>query len=319
MTDGTIIANTGSAVRKKRKLRNLKENVELYLIMLPVLVHIFIFCYLPMYGIVIAFQDYLPGSSFISLDGSTKWVGLQHFSEFITNMYFWRLIKNTVVLSVLNLGLVFWTPILFALLLNEVRAPFYRKFVQTVSYLPHFVSAVVVAGMVISFTNSDGILNQVRALAGLTPVAYNNSPEAFPWIYTFTNIWKTFGFGSILYLSSMSAIDISLYEAARLDGANRLKQMWHVTLPMIRPTITIMLFFAVGGLLSANTEMILLLYNPATYQTADVVGTYIYRDALLTGRFSYGTSVDIFTAIINFTLVFGANFVARKTSDYSLW
>lgn len=306
------------AIRPRRKIKNVKDNIELYLLMLPVLVLIFIFNYVPMYGVIIAFQDYSPGSNFL-FDENIIWVGFKHFTDFMTNMYFWRLIKNTIVLSVLNLCIVFWTPIVFALLLNEVRGVKYKKVVQTISYLPHFVSSVVVAGMVLSFINSDGIINQVRELIGLQAIAYNNSPAAFPWVYTITNIWKSFGFGSILYLSSMAAIDTSLYEAARLDGANRFKQMWYITLPMIRPTITIMLIFAVGGLLNANSEMILLLYNPAVYDTADVIGTYLYRDSLLTGRFSFGAAVGIFTSIINFALVFGANFVARKTSDYSLW
>jgi len=303
---------------KKQKIKNVKDNIELYLIMLPVLIFIFIFSYIPMYGIIIAFQDYSPGSGFL-FDPNIKWVGFKHFTAFITNMYFWRLIKNTIVLSLLNLGIVFWTPIIFALIINELTAVKYKKVVQTISYLPHFVSAVVVAGMVISFTNTDGIINQIRGLMGFEIVAYNNSPEAFPWIYTITNIWKSFGFGSILYLSSIAAIDTSMYESARIDGANRMKQMWYITLPMIRPTITIMLIFAIGGLLNANSEMILLLYNPAIYSTADVVGTYLYRDALLTGQFSFGTAVGVFTSIINFALVFAANAVARKTSDYSLW
>lgn len=307
-----------SAIKTKRKLKNVRDNIELYLLMLPVLALIFVFSYIPMYGVIIAFQDYSPGSNFL-FDNNIKWVGFKHFTDFITNMYFWRLIKNTIVLSALNLGIVFWTPIIFALLLNEVSAVRYKKVVQTISYLPHFVSSVVVAGMVLSFINADGIINQVRELMGLQAVAYNNSPVAFPWVYTITNIWKSFGFGSILYLSSMAAIDTSLYEAARLDGANRFKQMWYITLPMIKPTITIMLIFAVGGLLNANSEMILLLYNPAVYDTADVIGTYLYRDSLLTGRFSFGAAVGIFTSIINFSLVFGANFVARKTSEYSLW
>lgn len=303
---------------KKVKSGQLKENIELYLMMLPVLLFIFIFSYIPMYGVVIAFQDYFPGSGFL-FDSNIKWVGLKHFISFMTNMSFWRLIKNTIVLSIMNLLIVFWAPILFALLLNEIKFVRYKKVVQTISYLPHFISTVIVASMVTSFVNSDGIINQVRLLLGLQSIPFNNIPSAFPWIYTFTNVWKGFGFGSILYLSAMSSIDTSLYEAARLDGANRLKQVWHITLPMIRPTITIMLIFAVGGLLNANSEMILLLYNPAVYETADVIGTFLYRDTLLTGRFSYGAAIGIFTSVINFALVFGANYAARKTSDYSLW
>lgn len=302
-----------------KKRRNIKENIELYAIMLPVLIHIFIFSYIPMSGIVIAFQDYVGGNRFFAFDGSIKWVGLKHFIDFTTNMYFWRLIKNTVVLSGLNILIVFWIPIMFALLLNEVRAEKYRKIVQTISYLPYFISSVVVASMVISFIKVDGIFNQIRRALGLEAIAYNNSPGAFPWVYMFTNMWKTFGFDSILYLAAITSIDINLYEAARLDGATRWRQIWHITLPSIFPTIMIMLILRVGSLLSANSEMILLMYNPAVYETADVVGTYIYRDSLLTGRFSFGTAVGLFTSIINMALVLGSNYVARKTTDYSLW
>ncbi len=302
---------------KSKKKKNIKNTLILYAIMSPVLLHIFIFSYLPMYGILIAFQDYTPGAGFFT--ETTKWVGFDHFINFMSNMYFWRLIKNTLVLSLLNLGLVFWTPIIFALLLNEVRAVKFKKLAQTVSYLPHFISAVVVAGMVLSFIKQDGLINQITGLFGVDPVAFQNNPNAFPWVYTFTNVWKSFGFSSILYLSSMASIDTGLYEAAKLDGANRARQLWHITLPMIRPTIVIQFIFAIGSVLNANSELILLLYNPAIYETSDVIGTFIYRDSLLNGRFSYGTAVGLFTSIINFIMVYVGNYVARKTVNFSLW
>ena len=296
-----------------------KEQLELIAIMLPALIHIFIFSYIPLYGIVIAFQNYFPGNPFIAFDGSVEWVGLQNFVEFISQRTFWKLIRNTLVLSGLNLCFGFWVPILFALLLNEVKSVRYKKFVQTASYLPYFISTVVVAGMVLSFIDTQGIINTIRGLFGLAPKAYNVSPGAFPVIYTITNVWKSFGWDSILYLSAMSAVDPNLYEAARLDGANRIQQAWYVTLPSIKPTIVLLLIFAIGGVLNANSEMILLLYNPATYDTADVVGTYVYRDGLMGGRFSFGTAASLFTSAINFALIFGANWVARKVGDYSLW
>ena len=319
MKKANLASANGSSVSlgvNKRK-KNFKSTIILYAIMSPVLIHIFIFCYLPLYGIIIAFQDYSPGASFF--DQSTTWVGFTHFIDFITNMHFWRLIKNTLVLSLLNLCLVFWTPIIFALLLNEIRSVRYKKMAQTISYLPHFISSVVVAGMVLSFIRDDGLINQITALFGVESVAFQNQASAFPWIYTGTNIWKSFGFSSILYLSAMAAIDTGLYEAAKLDGANRMRQLWHITLPMIRPTIVIQLIFAVGSVLNANTELILLLYNPAVYDTADVIGTFIYRDSLLNGRFSYGTAVGLFTSVINFMLVYTGNFIARKTVNFSLW
>ena len=311
---------TSAAVKpKKHSGISKQEQIELMLIMLPTLILIFIFCYIPLYGILIAFQDYVPGMPIISFDGSTRWVGFKHFVDFITSRTFPRLLRNTLVLSGLNLLFGFTTPIIFALLLNEVKAAQYKKVVQTASYLPYFISTVIVAGMVLSFIDTNGIINAVRKMMGYAPKAFNMDPEAFPYIYTITNVWKRFGWDSILYLSAMSSIDMNLYEAARLDGATRGQQMWHITLASIKPTIVMLLIFAIGGVLGTNTDLILLLYNPAVYDTADVIGTYVYRDSLLGGRFSFGTAVGLFTSALNFTLTFIANAVSRKVADYSLW
>ena len=251
--------------------------------------------------------------------GNIRWVGLKHFVNFINGKYFVRLITNTILLSLYNLIFGFWVPIVFALLLNEVRHMKFKKFVQTASYLPYFISAVVVAGMVLSFIDMSGIVNKIIVLFGGTATPLNTSPSAFPVIYTITNVWKSFGWNSILYLSTMSSIDPALYESARLDGANRFKQMWYVTLPSILPTIAIMLIMAVGGILGSNTDLILLLYNTATYPTADVIGTYIYRVGLEGGQFSYTAAVGIFSSVINFALVFGANFISNKLTNYGLF
>ena len=210
-------------------------------------------------------------------------------------------------------------PIVFALLLNEVRRLRFKKFVQTASYLPYFISSVVVAGMVLSFIDTSGIINKVITAFGGTAMPLNTSPTAFPVIYTITNIWKSFGWNSILYLSTMSSIDPALYESARLDGANRFKQMWYVTIPSILPTIAMMFIMAVGGILNSNTDLILLLYNTATYPTADVIGTYIYRVGLEDGKFSYTSAVGIFSSVINFVLVFLANAFSNKVTNYGLF
>ncbi|MDF2726401.1 MAG: transporter permease subunit [Paenibacillus sp.] len=287
--------------------------------MLPVLLHIFIFSYIPMYGVVIAFQDYYPGKPFLAFDGSVHWVGFKHFVDFFNGPYFARLMRNTFILSFYFFAFGFWVPILFALLMNELKNGLFKKFVQTASYLPHFISNVVVAGMLLSFINMDGVVNAIIGLFGGTPISFTTEPGYFPAIYTITSIWKSFGWSSILYLSAMSAIDPSLYEAAKMDGANRFKQMLHVTLPSIRPTIFILLIFAVGSLLSTNSEFILLIYNPALYETADVIGTYLYRDGLLGGNFSFGTAVGLLIAVINFTLLYIANTLSRKYADYALW
>lgn len=287
--------------------------------MAPVLILIFIFCYVPMYGLLISFQDWAPGMPFLDFTGQTKWVGLKHFSTFVHDPYFWRLIKNTLVLSAMNLGIAFWIPIVFSLLINEVRLVKFKKFAQTASYLPYFISSVVVAGMALSFLSSDGLINKFITMMGGDPFILNMKPQYFPIVYTVINIWRNFGWGSILYLSSMASIDPTLYEAASLDGANRWHKIWHVTLPAIKPTIVVMLIMGVGGMLGADSDMILLLYNPATYEYADVIGTYLYRYGLVGGNFSYGTAVGFMIALINFGMVYLANRVCRKVADYSLW
>lgn len=311
------------SLKKKNKSTDkklgFKENLELYLIILPVIIHILIFSYIPLYGILIAFQEYTPGNAILAFDGSIQWVGFKHFVDFTSSIYFTRLLKNTILLSLYGLIFGFWIPIAFALLLNELKNGKYKKFVQTASYLPHFISTVVVAGIVLSFVTPEGLVNQLLGFFGVAPQAYNVSPGAFPTIYTITNIWKSFGWSSILYLAAISSIDVSLYEAARIDGANRFHQMKSITLPLIMPTISIMLIFAIGGILGSNSELILLLYNPAVYETSDVFNTFVYRDGLLGGRFSYATAVGVFTSVINFTLLYGANYVMRKKGGYSLW
>lgn len=287
--------------------------------MIPTLILIFVLCYIPMYGVVIAFQNYGPGRPFLAFDGSTQWVGLKHFTSFINSKFFGRLMGNTLKLSLLNLAFGFWIPIVFALLLNEIRQVRLRKFFQTASYLPYFISMVVVAGLAISFLETNGLINNIVAALGGTRNAWRTDKQAFPFIYTFITIWKSFGFNSILYLSAITAIDTALYESARLDGAGRLQCVWHVTLPSILPTIAIMLILAVGGLLHSNTDLILLLYSSATYETSDVIGTYIYRIGIQGGKFSQTAAIGLFATIINFALVFGANRVSNRLTNTGLW
>lgn len=305
--------------RRKYNNRLLKENAELYLIMLPVLILIFIFSYIPMYGIIIAFQNYLPGRSFLAFDGSTQWVGLKHFRDFLQSPMFPRIFGNTIRLTVMGFVFGFPVPIIFALLVNELRDNKFKKFVQTASYMPHFISAVVVAGMVLSFISVDGLVNQILGAFGVPAKPYNVNPDAFPWVYTITSIWKSFGWSSILYLSTISSIDPGLYEAAKIDGATRFQRMLYITLPSMTNLIMIQLIFTIGSLISSDSGMILLLYNPATYKTADVIGTYVYRDGLMGGRFSYGTAVNIFSSFINVTLLAIANRISTKVTDFGLW
>ena len=295
----------------------IKENLQIYALMLPSLILILIFCYYPLYGIIIAFQDYVPGSSFFGAD--VTWVGLKWFQKFIESHYFLRLLKNTLVLSVLQLIFGFTAPILFALLIDQIQRLRFKKFVQTVSYMPYFISAVVVAGMVISFIDTDGIITNLLTVLGMERKNYNVDSGAFPLIYTITNVWKSFGFGSILYCSIISSIDPGLYEAAKMDGAHRGQQVWHITLPGLKSVIAIQLINAVGAILSSNTDLILLLYTPATYDVADVVGTYSYRLGILEGQYSYTTAVGLFASMIGFILTYTANKISNKLTGYGLW
>lgn len=312
------LAPAKKKMSKQRKMMLLKDNIELYVLLLPAAFIIFVYCYIPMYGYVIAFQDYTAGSSFIGAD--TNWVGWKHFDKFINGPNFGRLVGNTIWLSFLSLAWGFWVPIVFAILLNEVRVMGYKKFVQTASYLPYFISMVVMCGMLISFLATNGIINKIIVLFGGTAQPWRNFPSAFPDIYVLANIWKSFGFNSILYMSVITAIDTSMYESARLDGANRLQQALHITIPSIIPTISIMLITSVGGLMGGNVDYILLMYTPTTYETADIIGTYIYRVGLTEGaQYSFTTAIGLFQAIINFALVILANFASNKMTGSGLF
>lgn len=310
--------SSGVPARRRPKYRRdiVKENIEVWLMMLPVLALIFVFSYVPLWGVIIAFQNYQPGSPFFD---PANWVGLKHIRQFLNSPFFGRLITNTLRLSVLQILFAFWVPIIFALFLNEVTHMRFKKVVQTCSYMPYFVSSVVVAGMVISFLDVNGLINNLLALFGKQPYEYMTDPKAFPAIYTVTTIWKDFGFGSILYFSTLSSIDPSLYEAARIDGANHTQQIWHITLPGLKAVIAIKLIMSVGSILSSNTDMILLLYNTSTQKTADVIGTYVYRLGIQGGKFSYTTAVNLFMSLIAFLLTTAANKVSNKLTGSGLW
>ncbi len=304
---------------KKEKLqhRDIKENIQYYLLMAFTLGLIFVFSYLPLIGNVIAFQNYVSGKPFFG--AGVEWVGLKWFRQFVTSYYFPRILRNTLVLNALFLLFGFCVPIFFALIVNEICLKKFQKFTQTVSYLPYFLSAVVVAGMVTSFTSSDGIITLFLQFLGFNARSINANPPAFPWIYTFTMIWKTFGWSSIIYLSTIAGIDPGMYEAAAIDGAGRLKRIWHITLPCMLPMIMIQLILAIGNMLTSNTEMILLMYNPSTYKTADVIGTFVYRETLMGGKFSYGTASGLLMSIMSFGLAAIANVISRKRTGFSMW
>jgi putative aldouronate transport system permease protein len=283
--------------------------------LLPVVLYYLIFHYLPMYGVIIAFKHYAP------LRGITAspWAGLEHFQEFFNSYYFWSLLKNTILISIYDLIFGFPAPIILALVLNEVAHLKFKRFVQTISYLPHFISLVVIVGLVLDFLSRDGLINQLTGMFGIEAVPFMQKPEWFRTIYVASNIWQSVGWGSIIYLAALTAISPELYEASRVDGANRWQQMWNITLPGILPTIVIMLILRVGDMMSIGYEKIILMYNPLIYDTADVISTFIYRKGLLEMNYSYSTAVGLFNAVINFTLLLLVNRLARRMSGSSLW
>jgi len=303
----------------RRFVVDFKRNWSLYLLVLPVVVYYFIFRYIPIGGILISFKDYKPALGI----WKSPWApmgGFFHFYDFFVNPFFWRLLRNTVLISVYDLIFGFPAPILLAIMLSEVTNTKYKRLVQTISYFPHFISTVVVCGMITQFCLSDGLFNQIAVtLFGRQPSSFLQDPGLFRTIYVASGIWQGVGWGSIIYLAAIAGVDQGIYEAAELDGAGRIRRIIHITLPSISNTIVIMLILKVGGLMSVGSEKILLLYNPSIYETADVISTYIYRRGLLEFNFSFSTAVGLLNSVINFALVLGTNAISRKISETSLF
>ena len=299
----------------KKLLMNIKQHPWFYVMIIPAIAYFIIFHYAPMYGVVIAFQDYKP---FKGIAGST-WVGLKHFTDFITGPFFWRLLRNTLSINIGMLLFGFPLPIVFALLLNEVRSVGFKRVVQTITYMPHFVSSVVVCGLMVIFCRSDGILTYVLSFLGFPESNLLTYKQYFQGLYIGMNIWQELGWDSIIYFAALTSIDVSLYEAARVDGAGRWRQMWHITLPGIAPTVVILLILRIGNLMSLGWDRIYLLYNDMVMETADVISTYVYRTGMLQVQYSYATAVGLMNSIVNIILLFSANFISRKVSDSSLW
>lgn len=295
---------------------SIKKDKFYWLLVLPGIIWYLIFAYGPMYGLVISFMNYSP---FKGIANST-WVGFLWFEQFFDSQFFWVLIKNTLLLNIFSLIFSFPVPIMLALLLNEVRHPLYKKAAQTISYLPHFISTVVIVGMLTNFvTPNGGIINNIIEALGGKSINFMIKPEWFRILYISSGIWQSAGWGSIIYLAALSGIDTALYEAATVDGATKLKQLWYISIPGILPTIIIMLIMNLGSILSIGYEKIILMYNPATYETADVINTYVYRRGILSGEFSFGTAVGMFQSVINFLFILVANKISKVVSDVSLW
>jgi putative aldouronate transport system permease protein len=299
----------------QRTARDLTRNRWAYLLLVPVLLYYLIFHYGPMYGTIIAFQDFNPIKGIFE----SPWIGLQNFSDFFNSVFFGRLLTNTILINVIDLFFGFPAPILLALLLNEVRWEPFKRVVQTISYMPHFISVVVVVGMMIDFFARDGLVNNLMKGFTDNPIAYMQDPNWFRTLFVGSGIWQGVGWSSIIYMAALSNIDPSLYEAAMVDGAGRFRQMLHITLPGILPTITILLILRLGAMMSVGYEKIILMYNPLTYQTADVISTYVYRRGILNTDYSFSAAVGLFNSAINFALVIAANALSRKYNETSLW
>src|SRR5260221_3755690 len=296
--------------------RDWRRNKYLYLMLLPVVLYYLIFHYIPMYGSVIAFQDFNPAKGI----AGSPWVGLENFTHFFQSYYFGRLIRNTLVISSLDLVLGFPAPIILALLLNELRWGPFRRLVQTITYMPHFISIVVIVGMMVDFTAKEGLFNTLLTQSvGGEPILFMQKPELFPFVYVLSGIWQNIGWGSIIYLAAITTIEPTLYEAALVDAANHFKQIWNITLPGIMPTIIILLILRMGSMMTVGFEKILLMYNPLTMETADVISTYVYRKGILEADFGYSAAVGLFNSVINFTLLTLANRFSRRVGDTSLW
>lgn len=314
----SLKSNTGCGGQKSfalRLSRDLKRNRAIYLLIIPVIVYYFIFNYVPMYGVIMAFQDYDPG---LGIAGS-PFVGFKHFIDFFTGSYFWRLIRNTVTISFTSLIFGFPMPIILALMLNEVRCQGLKRGVQTITYMPHFISLVVMVGIIKEFTGIDGIIGHIYVKLTGNELSMLANPKCFVPLYVATNVWQGAGWDSIIYLAALSAIDMELYEACKIDGGGRIRQLFTVTLPGILPTIIILLIMRLGSILNVGYEKIILMYNPLTYETADVISSYVYRKGLQEFNWSYGTAVGLFNSLVNILFLVVANYISKKTSETSLW
>ncbi|HPX26869.1 MAG TPA: ABC transporter permease subunit [Treponemataceae bacterium] len=315
----SIPLSTGHGVinRKMGLMKHLKQNWQLYFFMLVPIVYYIIFRYVPMAGNIIAFRRYRAGSSIFG----DEWSGFKYFKQFINDQSFWRAFRNTLSLNVVYLLFRFPMTLIFALLLNEIKNLQWKKFVQTVSYLPHFISVVIVTGMIRELVSASGPLNRLIAYFGGETTYFIALPQWFMTIFVVSGIWQSLGWGTILYLAAMSNISPNLYEAAEIDGANHFQRVWHITIPSILPTITTLLILDVGGLVGSSMafEKVYLLYNPMIYETADIISTYVFRMGLDSGNYSYATAVGLFEGLINLVLLTIANIASKRVTNSGLW
>ncbi len=317
-----LVVEAKEALRVRRPSRvekisdHLRRDWQLYVLLLPTVIWLLVFLYKPMYGLQIAFKDY---SIFKGVAGS-PWIGLEHFQTLFASEGFLRALKNTIIISFYSLLFGFPAPIFLALMFNEILNRKFKSTAQTIVYLPHFISSVIIAGIVITaFSPSAGIVNTILGWFGMDSIYFLTKPEWFRPIFIGTTIWQEAGFQSIVYLAAIAGVSPTLYESAVVDGATRWQMMWKITVPSILPTIIIMLIIRIGNMLEVSFEMIILLYQPSTYATADVVNTFIYRQGLQNGQYDFAAAAGLFNAVVAFVLVIGANTISKRYSRTSLW
>lgn len=300
---------------KKAIRQDWRRNWALYTLMIPVILFYIGFCYKPMYGAIIAFKDYDPALGILGSD----WIGLENFIDFFQSSDFVRVFRNTIKISVLNIIFGFPAPIILALLINELTKKKFAKTVQTITYMPHFISLVVVCGLIKDFVSDSGVITSILGMFGFPQVNMLQEPNMFVPIYIISGIWQEIGWGSIIYLAALAGVDQELYEAASIDGAGRLRQTWSVTLPGIMPTIITMFILKLGTIMNVGFEKIILLYDPITYETADVISSFVYRKGIVDSDYGFSTAVGLFNSVINFALIMISNTISRKVNDTSLW
>ncbi|MCM3129061.1 ABC transporter permease [Paenibacillus provencensis] len=302
--------------KQRSSLRAWTRNWELYLLFLPVLAYFIIFHYIPMYGVQIAFKDFI---AYKGIMGS-PWVGFEHFERFFDSFYFWRIIKNTLGIGIYELIVGFPIPIILALMIHELRTGKFRKFVQTVTYMPHFLSTIVMVGMIMMFLSpASGLINVVISLFGGEPISFMTEPGWFKSIYVWSGVWQTMGWSSIIYIAALAGIDPQLHEAARVDGASRLRRIWHINLPGIAPTIIVLLILNMGSILGVGFEKVFLMQNDLNMESSDVISTNVYRSGILGAQYSFSAAVGLFNSVVNFIMLLTVNRIARKVSSSSLW
>ena len=303
--------NTKTGILRK----DLRKNKWKYIMILPVIIYIAVFCYKPMYGVIIAFKNFRPAVGIMD----SPWVGLKHFITFFNDYNFWRILKNKFSISALSILFGFPAPILLALLINEIRNTKFKRAVQTISYMPYFISMVIICGLIKTFCQSDGIITDLVVALGGERVNLLASKNWFYPIYIISNIWQNIGWDSIIYLAALAGIDQEQYEAARVDGAGRIRQIISVTLPGLMPTITILFILKMGNILNVGFEKILLLYSPTTYEVADVISTYVYRIGILDANFSYSTAIGLFNSVVNIIFLLLTNAISKKMNNSGLF